>query len=558
MLILLPLAAAALRGFSLPGWFLLPESVLLVIPLRILYWEKGGGRWGDYLGGILHVYLYFFFLHNTAPIAPYLVAPILGLWWLAERALYFGLKKFAPVALAGAAAVIAADWFRFQWPMGGVPWGSLAHGMADRPVARDWASVIGESGWVVLLALFGAALYSTFGPKRSRREHLLEVLPASLLILTAATMVEPRAEVRDSIRTLSIQGNLSIDEKHGSWGIQEVFGRQARVTERGLAAEPEAEFVIWCETMYPIPVTPPEGSEFAETMMIRPWPGREEMRTTQYLREVNATNIVSLIGPPELNRRFITGAHFYLGVPEKEAWRPGEPREPDTWSPRTSEFLAFGPDGTIEDHFSKSELVPFGERLPFLGKFPGGEWLALEMLRVTRLYPRFASSGRVGPLNTRGHTLGGAVCWENVYEGVFRDQADQGAEAFLILSNENWYRLSREMDQMVASTRFRAAETGRPILRAANTGITALFDDRGAVLGQLPRGVEGWFGADLHLIDGDFRTPYQRWGWLLQPLIAWLALIGAGIGLILGRRAQASVGAKEGFDPSLDPSPGHR
>ena len=108
MLTLLPLAAAALRGFSLPGWFLLPESVLLVIPLRILYWEKGGGRWGDYLGGVLHVYLYFFFLHNTAPLAPYLVAPILGLWWLAERALYFGLKRWAPVALAGAAAVVAA------------------------------------------------------------------------------------------------------------------------------------------------------------------------------------------------------------------------------------------------------------------------------------------------------------------------------------------------------------------------------------------------------------------------------------------------------------------
>lgn len=558
MILLLPLAAAALRGFSLPGWFLPPECALLVIPLRILYWEKGGGRWGDYLGGALHVYLYFFFLHNTAFAAPFLVAPILGLWWLAERALYFGLKSWMPVALAGASAVVAADWFRFHWPMGGVPWGSLAHGMAERPVARDWASVIGEGGWVVLVALIGAALYSTFGPRRSRREHLIEILPAPILILFAAFLVEPRAELTGSIRTLSVQGNLSIDEKHGNWGIREVFNRQAELTLRGLAAEPEAEFVIWCETMYPIPVTPPEGSEFAEEMMIRPWPTREEMVPTQRLRDRNAANIQFLLGPPEFDRRFITGAHFYLGVPEKEDWRPGEPREPETWSPRTSEFLAFGPDGRIEDHFSKSELVPFGERLPFLGRFPGGEWLALEFLRWTRLYPRFAQSGREGPLETRGHVLGGAVCWENVYEGVFRDQAELGAEAFLILSNENWYRLSREMDQMVASTRFRAAETGRPILRAANTGITALFDSRGEVLGELPRGVPGWFGADLHLIDGDFRTPYQRWGWLLQPVTAWLALLGAISGFFLGRRAQASMGAREGFEPLLDPSPGHR
>ena len=63
---------------------------------------------------------------------------------------------------------------------------------------------------------------------------------------------------------------------------------------------------------------------------------------------------------------------------------------------------------------------------------------------------------------------------------------------------------------------------GRPILRATNTGVTALFDRRGELLGELPRGVRGWMGADLHRIDGDFRTPYLRWGWRLQPVLAWL------------------------------------
>ena len=558
MLILLPLAAAALRGFSLPGWFLPPECVILAIPLRILYWEKGGGRWGDYAGGILHVLLYFSFLQQTAPFLPIPVALILGLWWLAERAIYFGVRPWIPQALAGASAVIAVDWFRGQWPMGGVPWGTLALGMGERPLARDWGSVLGESGWIVLLALCGAALYSWFGPRRSRREHLIELLPAPLLILVVALAVEPRAELRDAVRTLSIQGNLSIEEKHGRWGVREVFGRQAAVTYAGLAEEPEAAWVIWPETMYPIPVTPPEGSERADGFMIRPWPTREEKRSTQSLRDANQKNISTLIDGAATGRRFVAGAHFYLGVPDKEDWREGEPREPETWSPRTSEFLVFGPDGRLEDHFSKTELVPFGERLPFRGHFPGGEWFALEVLRSTGLYPRFAHSGREGPVEVGDWQLGGAICWENVFEAPFRRQADAGAEAFVILSNENWYRLSIEMDQMVTATRWRAAETGRPILRATNTGVTALFDRRGELLGELPRGVRGWMGADLHRIDGDFRTPYLRWGWRLQPALAWLALLGAIAGTLLRRQTQASAGAKEGSGPSLDPSLGHR
>jgi apolipoprotein N-acyltransferase len=561
MLILLPLLAAVLRGGALPGWWLPPECALLVIPLRVWYWEKGGSKWGDYLGGLLHVLIYFNFLHNTYPFAQVAVGVILGVWWLVERALWSGLRRWLPTALAGALAIVAVEWLRFHGPMGGVPWGSLALGFADRPVALDWASVLGESGWVFLIALCGAALYSLFGPRRGAFAHSLECLPAALLAVLAWASVEAVAEVKGSVRTLSVQGNLSIEDKHGSHakrGPNEVFARQAELAWLGMDAEPEAEIVLWSETMWPYPVTPAEGDPFSEGFMIRPWPNSEEMRTTDYLREVNAANVQHLLRGRDSGRVFITGAHFYLGVPEKDTWRPGEPRRPETWSPRTSEFLAFNERGELEDHFSKSELVPFGERLPFNGKFPGAEWLALEMLRATQLYPRFANTGRSGPLQVDRWVLGGAVCWENVYERPFRTQADRGAEAFLILSNENWYRISEEMDQMVAATRLRAAETGRPILRVANTGITALFDRRGELLGALPRGERGWFGADLSLIDGSFRTPYLRWGWRLQPLVTLLALLGAGFGWILARRRRVSGLPQEAADRLLDPSEGRR
>lgn len=111
---------------------------------------------------------------------------------------------------------------------------------------------------------------------------------------------------------------------------------------------------------------------------------------------------------------------------------------------------------------------------------------------------------------------------------------------------------------MVAATRFRASETGRPILRVANTGITALFDRRGELLGALPRGERGWFGADLSLIAGGFRTPYQRWGWWLQPLVTALAVLGAAYGWILARMRQSRSHPEEATERLLDPSEGRR
>lgn len=560
MILLLPVVAALLRGLALPGLYLPAECTLLVIPLRALYWEKGGRWWMDYLGGVVHVLIYFSFLHHTVPFAPIPVALILGAWWILERWLYLGMRRLLSAGAAAALAILAVEFLRFRMPMGGVPWGSLALGWADRPVARDWGAVLGESGWTVLIAFAGAFLYSFFS-----RRRLLDLSVAPLLLLCVVFLVPPPPPPLDSIRTLSIQGNLSRFEKHGdervevSWQASEVYRRQAVITWQALLEEPEAKFVLWSETMYPFPVGPNADDPFGEGFMVRPWPTREEQKSLDYLRQWNRAHVSYLIGPPETERIFVTGAHFYLGVEEKEReWRVGEPREPETWSPRTSEFLAFDAGGELVDYFSKSELVPFGERLPFHGNFPGGDWFALEVLRATKLFPRFASTGRKGPLEVQGHTLGGAVCWENVYERPFREQADRGAEAFLILSNENWFALSQEMDQMVCSTRWRAAETGRPILRVANTGITGLFDARGRLLGELPRGRAGWMGADLDLIDGGLRTPYQRFGWLLQPILAWAGLVLAAVGLLLGRRAQASPRSEEAPTAALDPSSGHR
>ena len=80
---------------------------------------------------------------------------------------------------------------------------------------------------------------------------------------------------------------------------------------------------------------------------------------------------------------------------------------------------------------------------------------------------------------------------------------------------------------MVAATKFRVRETGRPVFRVANTGISGLFDSAGRLVGALPRGKEGYFIADLPRISPTWSTPYLKWGWLVAPLAAWFTLLGA-------------------------------
>jgi len=520
-ILLLPILAAVVRVGALPGWWL-AELALLAIPLRIWYWEKGGSRIGDYLGGVAHVALFFSFLsEHVHAVAPFFVGLILGAWWLAERWIYRGLRKWMPLSLAAALAVVAAEYFRFHYPMGGVPWGSLALGFADRPVALGWASVFGEAGVSLMVALWGGFAWALFS-----RRHAWELAPAPLITLLAILLTADPAPTESTVRALGVQANLSIQEKHGVDGggpvkyqAKDVYMRHARLTTEALSLYPDVDLVVWGETMFPFPVVPPLSEPGADGFMRREWIHRDpDEYANEFLRDFAARRIQPLLWDPVQERTFVTGAHYYLGVPLKSG---------PEFSPRASEFLAFDQNGDLVDHFSKTKLVPFGESLPFSGKFPGAGAVAQGIYRASLLKPNFIRTGEFGPLRFRGMVMGGAVCWENVFEKPFRDQANEGAEAFLVLSNENWYGLSEEMDQMVAATQYRVRETGRPVFRVANTGISGLFDSAGRLIGNLPRGEEAYFVADLARISPTWTTPYLKWGWLVAPLVAWLSLLGA-------------------------------
>ena len=507
----LVLCAALLRALALPGW-LGWALILPALALRLEGWNRGGGWRADLAGGFFFWALAFSFLGHVHPVMPIGAALVMCPFWVLEGWVARRLRSRIAASLAGVLAIAAMEWVRTLFPMGGIPGASLGLGAADG-FLLPLGVVSGEAG-VGLLILFGVG--ACLGWARKEGKFALLPFGALLLLHLASLSFTHLPQGGPSLSCLAVQANLTLEEKHGALPASEVFARHAALTEEGLAQHPDTQLVIWAETMWPWPGVEPWDSG----IMRRPWPGRPpEELPIQTLARLQIAQVAALLeGHP--STRLLAGAHFYRGIPESS------PTE--IMSPRTSEVMLFDAGGLLVDRSGKQELVPFGESLPFGGAFPGARSLAMRVFAATGLLPDFDRPPYAGPLTTgrSPHLLGVAVCWENMFAEVFRRQALDGAQAFIVQSNEAWYATGAEMDQMVASTRWRAVETGRPVLRVTNTGVTLLVGRNGSIRDFLPRGESGVLFTNLPCRPlGAPLPPFAIWGWLLSPAIALLALI---------------------------------
>ncbi len=509
--------SGVLRGLAQPGWLDSAALVLLAAALRILSWRTGRGWGWDFLHGLGWWSFAFSFLAHVHPAALAVAAFLMAWMGVVEGFLARRLARRLPWALAGALALAAAAWIRMRFFLigaGGVPWASLAWPLADGPLL-SLASAGGEGGLVLLVALAAAAVAELAVAVRARRRPALAVLlPAPFLgALLGAAATRP-SEPTGSLRVLAVQPSIRVDDKHALDGL-ELYRRQLDLTDAALRAGERPDLVAWSETMWPLPAAP----EGAAGTLRRWFPGigdtGQDFAEALEFQRTFAARVLALA--PE-DAFFVTGAHFFTPEADDDA---------DGLSPRSSQTLLFDREGRLRAHVAKRELVPFGERLPLWGAVPFARSLVDLIQTASGLRPDFVRPDDEGPLEAPGlPPLGVATCWENVFEEVFRDQATRGAAAFLVLSNEAWYgEASREMDQMLAATRLRAAETGRDVLRVTNSGTTVLVHpDGGMVRGPEPA-AEAWWGVDLPLREGAPTPHCVAWGWAILPVAALLALL---------------------------------
>jgi apolipoprotein N-acyltransferase len=163
------------------------------------------------------------------------------------------------------------------------------------------------------------------------------------------------------------------------------------------------------------------------------------------------------------------------------------------------------PTGTLAFRYHKMRLVPFGEYVPLDG------WL--EQLGVKKLVQEVGSftPGRVASVaGIEGRRLGVTICYEAIFPDLVRQFSANGAELLVNITNDAWYGRTSAPYQHFAMARLRAVENGRFLVRAANTGISAVVDPRGRVLSQT-----GLFERTTLVRSVSFvaeRTWYARFG----------------------------------------------
>lgn len=188
--------------------------------------------------------------------------------------------------------------------------------------------------------------------------------------------------------------------------------------------------------------------------------------------------------------------------------------------------------------YRKHHLVPFGEFVP-----PGLHWFVAmmaiplgDMGRGARVQP---------PLQVRDQLVLPNICYEDLFGEEIASQlanahrhGKQSASVLLNISNLAWFGDSIAIPQHLQISQMRSLETGRPMLRATNTGATAVIDGKGVVLQLLPPAQQATLAATVQGMGG--MTPYILYGNKLMLALNALALLAA---FLLGRRAR-KVGAK--------------
>lgn len=478
-----PLATAAAGGLS---WF-------ASLPPR-----------GWWLFGVLGVALAVRALRGTELLKRLLAGSVMGLslflpglFWAADFSLpgYLVLASleaaFLTVAagvtppttgrrLGFAAAFVAAEAFRWHWPLGGLPLASPIHGQVDGPLLSS-ASLGGPLLVLALVAGFGVSLEAWLERGQWR---ILGGVSAAAVVMSSVGGALPHTSAQRPVRVAAVQGG-------GPRGVpaivsdeREVFGRHLEVTRW---IDRRADLVLWPEGAVAV-----SGSVAAST---------EEAQLADAARTSSATLVAGVVERVE-GRRFRNAA------------------------------VAWGPNGSITDRYEKVHRVPFGEYVPARRLF--------ERLADLSLVPRDAIAGEgPGVLATPVGRLGVLISFEVFFPNRARSAVEGGGRLLLVPTNAASYVGPQVPSEEVAAARLRAVETGRALVQAAPTGYSAIVDAQGRVTAISDLGSPDLLAADVDLRQGI--TPYIRLGDL--PLLL-SAVAGLAASWFLRRRSERGLGAE--------------
>ena len=502
-LIALGLGAITVAGFAPLYLYPLPVFTLAVL---MWMWERANsakraahlGWWfglGMFLTGVSWVYVS---LHTFGAM-PLPLAAFFTLLFCAFLALFPALAGYAfhavrapawmKLVLVAPAAWTLAEWTR-GWIFTGFPW--LAAGYSQVPVSplAGYAPILGVYGLSLLTLVSAGLLVSLIDKARalkregeaasSRRERagfaaLLGILVAIWLggyTLKGVRWTQPEGE---PISVTLLQGNIPQAIKWTSEGLRTTLNRY-----RELALASDSKLIVFPETAIPL-----------------------------FLRDIPSNYLGDIADHARHN-----GGDALLGVPEL---LPEGNYYNSVISLGTSPMQAY----------RKSHLVPFGEFIPLR---PVLGWLVSVLAIPLQDFSRGSLDQK--PLAVAGQRVAVDICYEDAFgEEIIRQLP--AATLLVNVSNVAWFGHSIAPYQHLQISQARALETGRYMMRATNTGMTGVVDERGNVVQIAPQFSTATVTTRVQGYTGS--TPYVRMG---NSAAIALCLVMLAVGLLFARLAQ--------------------
>ena len=188
------------------------------------------------------------------------------------------------------------------------------------------------------------------------------------------------------------------------------------------------------------------------------------------------------------------------------------------WHQTSNTPFIVGPDGQVTGRYDKLHLVPFGEYLPFEETLT-----AIGIKQLTHANTGFAAGDAAKRLTPPGApSFLPLIC----YEAIFPSMAAAGGQRpqwLLNITNDAWFGPTSGPYQHLHQTRIRAIEQGLPVIRAANTGISAIIDTHGRIKEKLPLNHIGVLDYGLPVAIEP--TLFTQWGEKCLMLLAFLIFI---------------------------------
>jgi apolipoprotein N-acyltransferase len=481
---LFALIAGALNVFAFAPFGLWPLQIITLafmfaLALRSTGWKQAAlVGWsyalGWYAAGIHWLYVS---MHNYGGLPGWMAAAAVGLLslylgifcslamggtvWLRQR---FKIGPAASLLLLFPAAFALAEWLR-GWVLTGFPWVGAGYAHVTGPLA-GFAPLIGVYGIGLIAAAAAGALALT--PSKKPAALLAIALCAVGYAFQFTDWTKPHGQ---PISVRLLQGNVPQNLKFDP----EVIG-STLMLYHDMVTQAPADLIATPETAIPL---------------------------------------LSAQLPPDYLPRFASyveksHSHVVLGIPISDG--------PQQYA---NSAIGIAPSGAAKPYrYDKHHLVPFGEFIP-----AGARWF-VDMMHIP--LGDFSRGDLLqAPFAVRDQQVLPNICYEDLFGEEIAAQLASGkkqATILLNMSNIAWFGDSIALPQHLQISQMRSLETGRPMLRATNTGMTAVIDAHGRVAAMLDPFTRSVLAATVQGYEG--LTPYSRFGNLPVVLLSLAALIG--------------------------------